>query len=229
MKTLTKEQSQQAFQEYLTDAQKRLQHDQQFPNEPKQIKPGEDIRMVDNRVQVSGQVAVMAINEKLFQTLMQNNPNLSFAMEQSFPFTSTYANATALGPIMELGVQDQQNALTADRAAQAVDYWRATAQQLLSDPESPDGSDPRKAYSKMVSEQAALFLDRKYTAEAEQGFKIATEIWPSSPEAVFRYVNLLVDQNRTQDAIPVVEKALQDNSDNQQFRDVLQELQKKAK
>jgi len=229
LKTITQEESTRAFQEYLTDAQKRLQHDQQFPNEPKQIRPGEDIRVVDNRVQVSGQVAVMTINEKLFQTLMRNNPDVSFGMEQSFPFTSTYAKATALGPIMELRVQDEGNAMTAARAARAVDYWRTTAQQLLSDPETPDGSDPRKAYSKMAVEQAAFLLDRKYTGEAEQAFKIATEIWPSSPEAVSRYVDLLTKQNRFEEAIPVIENGLKLNPDNQQFRDLLQEVQKRAK
>ena len=49
--TLTSEESQRAFQDYLADAQKRLAHDQQFPDEPKQIRPGEDIRVVDNRGQ----------------------------------------------------------------------------------------------------------------------------------------------------------------------------------
>jgi hypothetical protein len=88
MTTLTKEDSQRAFQDYITDAQKRFQHDQQFPDEPRQLRPGEDVRVTDNRTQVSGQVAVMAINEKLFQTLMQNNPGVSFATEQSFPFPS---------------------------------------------------------------------------------------------------------------------------------------------
>jgi hypothetical protein len=36
----TPEDSQRCFNEYLTDAQRRLQHDMQFPNEPKQIKAG---------------------------------------------------------------------------------------------------------------------------------------------------------------------------------------------
>src|SRR6185436_7044830 len=80
IKTLTQEDSQQAFQAYLMDAQKRLQHDQEFPNEPKQLRPGEDVRNTDGRVQVSGQVAVMAINEKLFQMLMEKNPDATFAM-----------------------------------------------------------------------------------------------------------------------------------------------------
>jgi len=114
--------------------------------------------------------------------------------------------------------------LNAERAAQSVDFWRATAQQLLSDPETPDGSDPRKAYSKLVAEQAELFLDRKYPAEAEQAFRIATEICPSSPEAVFRYVNLLTGQNRMADAVSVAESAVKAAPENQQFRDLLEQL-----
>jgi hypothetical protein len=66
----TPEDSQRAFQDYTSDAQKRLAHDQQFPDEPKQVRPGEDIRSADSRVQVSGQVAVMAINERLFQMIL---------------------------------------------------------------------------------------------------------------------------------------------------------------
>lgn len=229
MTTLTKDDSQHAFQEYIADAQKRLQHDQQFPNEPKQVRPGEDIKMIENRVQVSGQVAVMAINEKLFQTLMEKNPDASFAIEQSFPFESTYANATPLGPIMELRVRDEQNALTAERAVQSVDYWRATAQQLLADPETPDGSDPRKAYSKLVVEQAALLLNRNYTAQAEEALRIANEICPSSPEAVFRYVNMLMGQNRFQDAVQVGESAVKAAPENPQFRVLLEQLRKMKK
>ena len=87
--TLSHGDSERAFQEYTTDARKRLEHDQQFPNEPKQVRAGEDIRIVDGKVQVSGQTSVMAINEKLFQRLLEKNPDASFAIEQSFPFKST--------------------------------------------------------------------------------------------------------------------------------------------
>src|SRR6185369_1464437 len=51
----TGDESQAAFQDYVQDAQKRLLHDQQFPDEPKQVRPGEKIAMSDGRVQVSGQ------------------------------------------------------------------------------------------------------------------------------------------------------------------------------
>jgi hypothetical protein len=62
LSNLSDDESQHAFSTYVSDAQKRLEHDQQFPDEPKQIRPGEDVRVVDGKVQVGGQVAVMAIN-----------------------------------------------------------------------------------------------------------------------------------------------------------------------
>jgi len=229
LSTLTSEDSKRAFDEYVTDAQKRLEHDQQFPDEPKQIRPGEDVRFVDGKVQVSGQIAVMTINEKLFQTLLAKNPEVSFAIEQSYPFKSTYDSATPVGPIMEVRVQDEQYALTRERASQSVDYWRATTEQLLSDSRAADSSDVRMAYSKLASEQGALLLERNYTAEAEQTFRLATEIAPSSPEAVFRFVNLLVGQSRFEEAIPVIESALKVKPDNQQFRDLLEQVQNKSK
>ena len=137
-----------------------------------------------------------------------------------------FGNATALGPIMELGVRDEQNALTRERAAQAVDYWRTTAQQLLADPEVTDSRDVRMSYSKLASSQAGLLLDRDYTAEAEQAFRFAQEIAPMSPEAIFRYVNLLIAQNRVQDAIPIAENALKIEPENKQFGNLMKELQR---
>jgi hypothetical protein len=219
MATLSEQDSQHAFQEYIADAKKRLDHDQQFPNEPKQLRPGEDVKITDSgTVQVSGQVAVMAINERLFQTLMDKNPSFSYAMEESFPFSSMYTNATTLGPVMELGLRDEQNKLTVEQATQSVDYWRNAAQQLLSDPSISQDSDPRKAYSKLLSSQAGLLVQQNFLDQAEQEFKLANELCPTSPEAVFRYVNLLLSQGRMADATRVAENGLNAAPDNKQFR-----------
>ena len=238
---LTDEDSKRALEEFKTDARKRLEHDQQFPDEPKQVRPGENIKIVNGEVQVSGGTGVMAINERLLQMLMAKNPELSFAIEQSALMTSTFANATPVGPIMELGVRDEQNALTRERAAQSVDYWRTTAQQLLSDSQA-DSDEVRGSYAKLALNQASLLLDRNYTAEAEQTFRLALDIAPSSREAVFTYVNLLTEQNRVEDAIAIAEKAVQwsaaperrtaeNNLDRQKesklFRDLLNQLQAK--
>jgi hypothetical protein len=49
MSTLTQDESQRAFADYVSDAQKRLEHDQQFPDEPKQVLTGEDIKALTER------------------------------------------------------------------------------------------------------------------------------------------------------------------------------------
>ena len=51
---------------------------------------------------------------------------------------------------------------------------------------------------------------------------------PHSPEAVFRYVTLLLTQQRFADAIPVAEAAVNAAPDSQQFRDLLEALKKKS-
>jgi tetratricopeptide (TPR) repeat protein len=160
----------------------------------------------------------MAINEKLFRMLMAKNPDAAFAMEESFPFNSLYGSAKPLGPIIEMGAPEQQWSASPEQVTQSVDYWRTTADQLLADPDTPEGSDARKAYSKLISSQAGLLVDHQLPAEAEQEFRIALEISPESPEAVFRYVNLLMSQNRTADALPVVERAIKAAPDNNQLQ-----------
>ena len=222
----TQNDSQRAFQDYMADAQKRLAHDQQFPDEPKQLRPGEDIRFTDNRFQVSGQVAVMAINENLLQMLMDQNPNLPFALEESFPFKSASASAAPLGPIMELRVQDVEQSFTAEAAAQTVEYWRSAAQSLLAGSDTPGDAEARKEYAKMAAAQAGLLADHQFTTSAEEAYRLAAEIGPSNPEAVLSYVNFLSGQKRFADAIPVLETAANAAPDNQQFHDLLQAVKR---
>ncbi len=217
--TLTSEDSQRAFQDYLGDAQKRLEHDQQFPDQPKQIRPGEDVRVVDGKVQVSGQVAVMAINEKLLQSLMAKNPDLSFAIEESFPFKGTYADASPLGPLMELRAQDGQNTFTAERAAESLDYWRNATQQILSDPEAANSPTALKSYSHDTVAAAHLLAAHNFTAEAEQAYRLAAQLWPENPESVGGLADLLLRSGREEEARQVFEEFIRQHPDQQKDLD----------
>lgn len=100
LNALTTEDEQTAFQAYIEDARRRLLHDQEFPQEPKQVRPGEEISMKDGKINVGGKVAVMDINERLLLKLVDKNPELSFGLGESFPLKKTYADAVPLGPIM---------------------------------------------------------------------------------------------------------------------------------
>jgi hypothetical protein len=202
--TLNDNDSQSAFQQYMVDAQRRLKHDQDFPDEPKQILPGEDIRNTDGRIEVSGQVAVMGINELLLQDFMNKNPDATFALEESFPLRSFYSNSVPLGPIMELRAADAQNTFTSERADQVLDYWRDVGQQLVSDADSPEGSAARKTYSKMISSQANLMANHNFTADAEQAYQLAAQVEPSSPEAAYGLANLLARDGRNDEAQHVI-------------------------
>lgn len=219
---LTAEDSQTSFQNYLADAKQRAQHDRDFPNEPKQVRPGEDIRIDDNRAQVSGQVAVMSINELLLTALLQKNPNLSFALEESFPLKSFYGAATTLGPVTELNATDSTSALTPERAAQTIDYWRTTTTSVLA--ATDPASAPREAYTKMILGQANLFADRQLSSAAEQAYQLATDLSPANPEAVFSYVKLLADQQRFAEARQLVQTAINAAPENETFRQVLTSL-----
>lgn len=200
MTTLTQDDSQRAFADYVADAQKRLEHDQQFPDEPKQVRPGEDIQVVDGKVQVQGQVAVMAINERLLQMLMQKNPQMSFAMQQSFPFRDMYADALPLGPVMELNAQSDQNPFTSDRASQSLDYWRNTTQQILSDVDATDSETALRAYSHDASSAANLLAAHNFDSQAEETYRLATQLWPGNPECVGGLADLLSASGRQAEA-----------------------------
>jgi len=216
MSTLSSEDSQNGFASYLQDAQKRLQHDEQFPNEPKQVRHNEEIRVTDNRVQVSGQVAVMTINEQLVQKLLQKNPELSFALEESTPLKSLYPGASTLGPVTELRA-DATKPLTADQAAQSLQYWRGATQSLLADPEAAASNVSREAYSKLILGQANLFRDRNFSREAEQAFQMANTLSPSLPDAVSGYANLLLEEKRYAEARQVLQTGLNLAPDNKEF------------
>jgi hypothetical protein len=65
--------------------------------------------------------------------------------------------------------------------------------------------------------------------EADFAFRQAWALCPYSPEAVFRYVNFLLEQNRGADALLVAETAAQmpsmKGSDGEQLRNLVRQLQ----
>jgi tetratricopeptide repeat protein len=224
MQLPTQEETRQAFNDYITDAQKRFEHDRQFPDEPKQVRPGEDIRLVDNsaadasanaspKIQVSGNVAVMAINERILQAIMDKNPGMSFALEESFPLASTYSSAVPLGPLMQLRAPDGQNSFTLDAVGDTLQYWRNTADQLEGDTDAPEGSDVRKTYSHMAAAQANLLADHHYDSEAEQTYRLAMEMEPSSQAAAYGLANLLNKAGRLDEARQLIHDFTQSHPD----------------
>ena len=245
------EDSQRCFSEYLQDAQRRLDHDSRFPNEPRQIKPGEDVKVVDNRVQVSGQVAVMAINGLLTKVIFDHNPKNEFYVEESFPLDWMYPHLTPFGIIMKINRQPLSE-LNEDICRRDHDFWKQFSKRLTGDIVDYDtpvktitewiektylrrdfsgfagdrafvrDDSAQKAFSKLRSSIAGVYTWRvmnsppgspqhqRMIKEADFAFKQAFAFCPYSPEAVFRYVNLLLspELQRFDDALAIAETCL---------------------
>jgi hypothetical protein len=224
--------SQQAFQEYLAEAQQRLKK--------KELKAGEDVQIIQSRVQVSGQVAVMQINGLLAKIIVDKNPAREIYVEESFPLDWMYPHLSPHGLIMKLH-REPLAELSESAVSQDRDYWSRYVKELIGD-WITDATSVRKvcdfgervylrkeleafkgdtgfagneaaqrAFSKLRSSIGGVYAWRaehaqteaekqRMTHEADFAFRQALALCPSSPEAVFRYVNLLLGQKRRSDA-----------------------------
>jgi tetratricopeptide (TPR) repeat protein len=128
----TPDDSARCFRDYMDDAQKRLNHDRQHPNEPPQIKGGENVTFdeASGRVQVSGQVAVMAINGLITKVMFDANPDHEFFVEESFPLDWMYPHLTPFGIIMKINRQPLPE-LTEDIVRRDHEFWSQYSERLV--------------------------------------------------------------------------------------------------
>lgn len=264
IKTPSNDDSQRSFNDYIQDANRRLEHDQRNPNGPRQIRPGEDVRVIGGRVQVSGQVAVMSINGLLTKVIFDANPNHEFYVEESFPLDWMYPHLTPFGIIMKINrnpvpeitqeVVDKDhefwsqyserligNWITYDTPIQEICnfaervYLRRDFKGFKGDRRFVRDNDGQKAFSKLRSSIGGLYAWRiqntrnpveqqRVLKEAEFAFKQSFAYCPYSPEAVFRYINILVSLSRFEEAILLSKTALKFDPANGQLRGLIDEL-----
>jgi tetratricopeptide (TPR) repeat protein len=234
------EDSARCFQDYLADAQRRLQVNQ--------LRPGEDVKIVDNRVQVSGQVAVMAINGLITKVMFDRNPKNEFYVEESFPLEWMYRHLTPFGIIMKIN-REPLKELSEEIVQKDHEFWTQYSERLIGNWVTYDtpvqeiadfvekvylrrdftgfkgdrkfirDDQAQKAFSKLRSSIGGLYAWRVNEAkpgpeqqrmlkEADFAFRQALAFCPYSPEAVFRYVNLLLTHQRFDEALLVVKTCL---------------------
>jgi tetratricopeptide (TPR) repeat protein len=243
-----------AFSNYIADASARLQHDMQLPNEPRKIRPGEDVRYVEGRVSVSGQVAVMSINGLLTKTIFDANPTNAFYVEESFPLDWMFPYLSPYGIIMKINHAPVPE-FTADMIEKDHQFWSQYSDRFIGNwinydtptkdlcefaekvylkrdfkgfkgaPAFVRDDNAQKAFSKLRSAIGGLYFYRlgvsktpgenqRVLKEAEFAFKQAFAFCPYSPEAVYKYVNLLVNLQKPEEAELVVNTCLKFDPEN---------------
>jgi tetratricopeptide (TPR) repeat protein len=278
--TPTPEDSQECFQAYIGDAERRwehdmrVEHDLRFPNEPRQLrpgedpnrelKPGEDVKAIDQRVQVAGQVAVMSINGLLTKVIFDHNPSHEFFVEESAPLDWMYPYLTPFGIIMKINRQ-QLPELGEDIVKRDHEFWSQYSQRLIGNWITYDTSikeiadfvqkvyvrhdfsgfegdrkfvrdDPaQKSFSKLRTSIGGVYNWRIANAhttaeqqrmykEADFAFKQAFAFCPYSPEVVLRYVQLLANFQRVDDAILLAETCHKLDPNNASVDQLLNQL-----
>lgn len=124
IRTPTLEDLQRCYQEYTTDAQRRLKAGT--------LQPGESVTDINGRVQVSGQVAVMKINGLIAKVFFDRNPAREFYIEESFPFDWMYPDLTPNGLIMKIN-REPQPALSDEVVHRDHEYWTDYLKPMLGD------------------------------------------------------------------------------------------------
>jgi hypothetical protein len=122
-----------AYQEYAADARQRFDHDQQFPDEPKQVFSGEDIRMVNGQVQITGQVPFIIINGLLVRDILRLNPEHEFYIEENFPLPKwewMYPSLEPAGPIFKLR-HTPLEPLYEETVRNDREYWQRLTRRLI--------------------------------------------------------------------------------------------------
>jgi len=261
------EDSQNCFNAYYSDVQRRMQTGQ--------LQPGEDVNVdpVSGKMEVSGQVAVMMINGLLCKVIFDNNPTNEFFVEESFPLPWMYPYETPFGVIMKIN-RDPLPQLTQDIFDRDHKFWSDYSSRLCGNWINYDTSisnicdfvqrtyiqnnytgfignrrfvrdeDGQKAFSKLRSSQAGMYawrcspscppeyreqtpaLQEALRRETDFAFKQAFAFCPYSPEAVFRYVQFLMQYNRIDDAILVAKTCLKLDPYNTSVSDLINNLEK---
>lgn len=260
--TPSSEDSKQCYQEYIADAERRL--------EDNKLKPGEVVKKVDGNVQVSGQVAVMSINALLAKVTFEKNPDRDFYIEESFPLDWMYPHLEPHGLLMRINRQ-QHPQLPDDLLVKDREYWHRLVTEVLGislddstvpelaafvqrvyvrkdlngfkgDPLYVQNDYAKKIFSKLRCSIAGIYAWRlgpaspefkpdneadteRLVKQADLAFRQAFALCPYSPEAVFRYVNFLVQFKRYEDARLVAQTSLEVNQ-NPQVKDLLQNIEK---
>lgn len=218
------------------------------------IDPGSDVKMDGGRVQVQGVGGVMQINGILCKQIFDHNQYVmelktdestrqsgfavvpldpvnpqtgklrkrDFYVEESYVIPWMYPYLTPHGLIMK--INNEPTNITPEMIKNDHDFWMWYTARLLGDEKFIRDIVARKTFSKLRSAIAGLYVARGNMAEAEYAFKQAVELYPLSPEAVFRLADLYMRERRYDDARKAVSDFTEQDVHNENARGFLKQI-----
>ncbi len=231
-----------AFQEYVQAIQSG------------KLDAGADVKMDGGKVQVQGVGGVMQINGILCKQIFDHNQYITelktdettrqsgnavvpfdpigpdgklrkreFYVEESYVIPWMYPYLTPHGLIMK--INNEPTAITPEMVKNDHEFWDWYVNRLVSDSKFIRDIVARKTFSKLRSAIAGLYGARDNLSEAEYAFKQAVELYPLSPEAVFRLANLYMSEHRFDDAHKVISDFVAQDEHNESAHAFLRQIE----
>jgi beta-lactamase regulating signal transducer with metallopeptidase domain len=156
LQTPSREDSQRAFDDYINDATARYHSGK--------LKPGENVRIEENRTSVSGVVAVMEINARLARIIFDRTPDREFYIEESFPLDWMYPYLSPAGQVMKINRQPLPS-LSDEVIHRDQSYWNERLERFAG--VTLQGSESMDAFLELLER---LYVQHDLSAHADPTF-----------------------------------------------------------
>ena len=147
-----------------------------------------------------------------------------FYVEESYAIPWMYPYLTPHGLIMKLN--NKPTTITKEMIENDHAFWSWYVDRLVNDRNFQRDIVARKSFSKLRSSIAGLYSARGYAKEAEFAFKQAVELYPFSPEAVFRLADLYIRMQRYDEARTVIEEFGKKDPYHDRTQPVLEQIER---
>lgn len=167
-----------------------------------------NIEIVNGRVKVIGALGVMEINGIICEMIFEHNKDAhQFYLEESYVIDWMYPYLEPHGLIMKLNKNPLEK-LPEEAVKRDKDFWKGYVELLLKHSDFADNFEAQKAFSKLRSAIAGIYVFRKRYDDAEAAFWQAIRLCPVSPEASFRLAKMYEKQTLIGKAQDVMESYL---------------------
>jgi tetratricopeptide (TPR) repeat protein len=157
------------------------------------------------------------VAQKIFE---KNKKDHTFYIEQSVPIPWMYPYLLPSGLIFKLNPEPLP-ALPAAAVEEDRKFWDAYCQKLLSDPRFRIDSDAILTFGKLAFWHSDLYRWRGMVKEQEEWLRMSLALCPQLQDAVNSVAHLLMDQQRFDEAIAIVQQAELDDPRNESYGPIL--------
>ena len=207
------EDSNRAFQKYVEDVQSG------------RVPAGAELSFENGRVSVQGVAGVMMINGILAQLIFEENKfRHDFYVEESYVIQWMYPYLTPNGLMLKLN-KERLARLPEDVVKNDHAFWGWYTEWLLGQSAFRRDICARKSFSKLRSAIAGIYEYRGMFDEAEYAYRQAVDLYPLSPEAIFRLAQMFMKKGETEKARELLAKFREEDPNNDGAKGFLEQIE----